>query len=409
MFNLRTVFTFGAVVAFSLGSGGRAHAQTLPAAVSVAVPTTGVKRQKQDYAGKVLPTQINYKYCTNNDQFSFTVNLGTGFMGYTLELWAGNNCEGVPNRSPNTATCWQITEVVPSSINLTLTANVQDMLFGLTGNHNIGNGSTGSGGTGGTDATGGTGATDASGGNSSGGGGGDSGTGGGSTSGLPSDAPPECTPTSAAAGAQPITLYFMLIQPGMAAAASATWKGTYKLIAPDPPTGVKSGIGENSAPISWTAQTVQTDQTIDGYQFYCDPAPGQAGLDAADVKPSEPGLLPAACTKSDVLQEGQRPADTYMCGTANKTATRGTATGLINNVAYNVAVAATDSYRNVGEISAPACAIPQPVTGFFEAYRAAGGEGGGGFCSFSRHGRPIVLLTVFGLGLGLVLRRRRAT
>jgi hypothetical protein len=370
------------------------------------VPTTGVRRANQDYAGKVLPTQINYKDCLNNDEFSFTVNLGSGFMGYTLELWAGNSCETVAARSPNTATCWQITTVVPSSINLTLTAKVQDMLFGLTGNHNIGNGSTGStGGTGGTDATGGTGGTDATGGT------GATTTGGSSSgSGLPSDAPAECTPTSLAAGAQPITLYFMLIQPGMAAAASATWKGTFKLLAPDPPSGVTSGIGENVAPISWTPQTNQTDPTIDSYQFYCDPAPGPAGLVEADVMPSEPGLLPTACTKTDVLVAGARPDDKYKCGSANKTATRGTATGLINNVAYNVTVASSDSYRNVGVISTPpACAIPQPVTGFFEAYRAAGGEGGGGFCSFSRHARPVVLLTVLGLGLGLVLRRRRAT
>ena len=167
MFNLRSVFASWAVVALFLGSGGRAHAQTLPAAVSVAVPTTGVRRANQDYAGKVLPTQINYKDCVNNDEFSFTVNLGAGFMGYSLELWAGNNCEGVANRNANTATCWQITQLVPSSINLTMKAKVQDMLYGLTGNHNIGNGTTGNtsgtGGTGGTDASGGTGASDATG------------------------------------------------------------------------------------------------------------------------------------------------------------------------------------------------------------------------------------------------------
>jgi hypothetical protein len=406
MFNLRSVFAFWAVAALVLGSAERAQAQTT-GNVSVAVPATGVRRDHQDYAGKVLVTQINYKDCLNEDFFTFTVNLGTGFMGHTLEIWAGTSCDGIPNRQPNTATCWQVSSIVPASINLTMKATVREMLYGLTGNHNIGNGSSGSnGGTGGTDATGGTGDTSASGGSA----GDSSGGGGGSGSGsVPSDAPPECTPTSAAVGAQPITLYFLLLQPGMMADASATWKGTYKLIAPDPPTGVTSGTGENQAPIFWSPQTNQADQTIDGYQFYCDPAPGQAGLDEAGVPPPDPGILPAACTATEILKEGARPDDKYKCGTAAKTATRGTATGLINNVAYNVAVAATDTYRNVGVVSEPACAIPQPVTGFFEAYRDAGGAGGGGFCSFSRQRRPLILLGVIGLGLCLVLRRRRAT
>jgi len=109
------------------------------------------------------------------------------------------------------------------------------------------------------------------------------------------------------------------------------------------------------------------------------------------------------------LKAGARPDDKYKCGTASKTSTRANATNLINNVPYWVSVATTDTYRNIGTVAAPACARPQPVTGFFEAYRAAGGEGGGGFCSFSRHTRPVLLFTVLGLGLCLMLRRRRAT
>ncbi|HEY0463049.1 MAG TPA: hypothetical protein VGC79_02520 [Polyangiaceae bacterium] len=405
MFNLRSLFAFWAVVAVFLGSAGLAQAQTT-GGISITIPAAGVKRDHQDYSGKVLPTQINYKDCLNEDFFTFTVNLGTGAItgGYSLEIWAGTGCDSPTARPPsNVPTCWQVTAVSPTSINMTLRAEVRAMLAGRTGGQNIDTGGS-TGGTGGTDSTGGTGGLDATGGTDASGG-----TGAGSGSNVPAGTPPACTPTSTAVGAQTLTLYFLLIDGNLATGGQAQWKGTYKLVAPDPPTGVKPGIGENQAPISWTAPPVQTDQTIDGYQLYCDPAPGQDGLDEAGVI-VDPGILPTGCTESSVLFNGARPDEKYKCGSTGKTSTQATASNLINNVAYNVAVAATDTYRNVGVVSnPPVCAIPQPVTGFFDAYRESGGGGGGGFCSFSRHRQPLLLLTVLGLGLCLVLRRRRAT
>jgi hypothetical protein len=204
-----------------------------------------------------------------------------------------------------------------------------------------------------------------------------------------------------------LTLYFLMLDTNQVTGGQATYKVTYKLTAPAPPNNVTSGTGENIAPVQWDA-TTSTDTTIDGYQLFCDPAPGEQGVIDSMID-WDPNILPTYCPESTILVAGARPADKYVCGSANKTATSANATNLVNMVPYNVAVASTDTYRNVGVISAPACAIPQPVTGFFEAYRNAGGEGGGGFCSFSRHARPVLLLTVLGLGLGLVLRRRRAT
>lgn len=90
------------------------------------------------------------------------------------------------------------------------------------------------------------------------------------------------------------------------------------------------------------------------------------------------------------------------------TALAGNATGLVNGVAYNVAVAATDTYQNTGTLSSLACNVPQPVNGFFKAYRAAGGQGGGGYCSFSQKREPLPLFALIGLASCLVLRRRRA-
>jgi len=117
MFNLRSVFAFWAILVLFLGWSGRAEAQTT-GSIMVTVPATGVRRAHQDYAGKVLPTQINYKDCLNEDVFTFTVNLGTGYSnGYSLEIWAGTSCENAINRD-TTPTCWLVNSVVPNSINM---------------------------------------------------------------------------------------------------------------------------------------------------------------------------------------------------------------------------------------------------------------------------------------------------
>jgi hypothetical protein len=104
------------------------------------------------------------------------------------------------------------------------------------------------------------------------------------------------------------------------------------------------------------------------------------------------------------------PSDaSYACGTVGATGTTsGTAkSNLQNGVSYAVAVASEDNFGNVGQLSELACGTPAEVTGFFEAYREAGGEAGGGFCSFAVPRRP-ALVMAFGLALaGAALWRRR--
>ncbi|MEI9937728.1 MAG: hypothetical protein WDO69_10965 [Pseudomonadota bacterium] len=413
MFNLRSVFAFWAVVALVLGSAERAQAQLPPTTgngVTVMLPMTGVTRDHQDRDSTTPITQINYKDCLTDDKVTFSLNLGVGYNQYALQVWAGTGCDTFANRQPATATCWQLSGGgQPNMLVFPVTVSVRDMLHGRTGGQSVGGGvvdgtgGTDSTGTGGSDSIGGTGGIDPTAGT-----GGTTGTAGSSTSAPPSDAPSECILTSAVVAPQQLNVYFLLVDGANNSAGFTYWAATYKLSASAPPDQVSSGTGENIAPISWSYNDTNPDQYINGYQFYCDPAPGEAGLADAGVVP-DPLILPTICQPSTVLIPGTRPPDEYRCGSAGRTSQKGNATGLINNVAYNVAVAATDTYRNIGNIGTTACAVPQPVTGFFEAYRNAGGEGGGGFCSFSRHGRPVLLLTVFGIALGLILRRRRAT
>jgi hypothetical protein len=406
MFTLQRVFAFSAAVVLLLSLVNPADAQT--ASVSITIPPTGVTRDHQDGQGIVPLTQINYSDCLSEDFVTFTVNFGVGYNAYALEVWAGDSCDTKTNRVGGTATCWRVFSGQPNNLVFTFNVTVRDILSGRTG----GNGAvTATAGTGGTDATGGTGgtggATDAGGTSVAG----MSSASAGANANVPSDAPSACIATSAAVSPQAITLFFLLVNAGDDSSGQALWKATYKLTAPAPPSKVTPGTGENIAPISWSYPSDATpDQTLNGFQFFCDPAPGTSGAEAAGVLPP-PGstALPAGCADSTILIPGTRPPDKYKCGTGDKNSNRGNATGLVNGVAYNVAVATTDTYRNIGVISTPACAIPQPVTGFFEAYRNAGGQAGGGFCSFTRRREPLIFVTLLGLASCLLLRRRRAT
>ena len=73
-----------------------------------------------------------------------------------------------------------------------------------------------------------------------------------------------------------------------------------------------------------------------------------------------------------------------------------------------IAVAGVDRVGNSGPLSPIACGTPQPVTTFFEAYREAGGRGGGGFCSCGPPGPAGgVAASLVGVGLWWLRRRRQ--
>jgi hypothetical protein len=83
--------------------------------------------------------------------------------------------------------------------------------------------------------------------------------------------------------------------------------------------------------------------------------------------------------------------------------------GLKNFVGYSVAVSAVDAFGNIGPPSGQICGTPQPVTDFWDAYRNAGGQAGGGFCALEAVGMPVgASVGLAGLGaLGLAALRRR--
>lgn len=422
MSSLRRVFAFFAAVpltALAASYTGSAHAQALGA--SVTVPAAGVMHSRT-VSGYRTNVQINYDDCITDDLITFSVNLANRGT-YPLQIWAGNNsCTTATNRTTTTLSgCWLLYSSLPTTNSFTVQLHVRDILWGQTSG-SVTTGSTG--GTGGTTDTGGSGGTTDVGGSSGttavGGSGGTTDTGGTTgTSTLPTGTliqnmgPEVCEDRTGVSKANSLVVTFMLIDTSNANAVvgtSATWTTQYKLLAPAPPSQVSADVGDTLLPIHFSYPNNQSnDATINGYQFFCDPPPGVDGAaDAGAVAvPVETGKLTANC-QSSTLAADTIADKKYRCGTASVSATAGNATGLVNGVSYNVGVSATDTFDNVGKLSTLTCQVPQPVTGFFKAYRAAGGEAGGAFCSFSRKREPLQLIVLLGLASCLVLRRRRA-
>jgi hypothetical protein len=215
------------------------------------------------------------------------------------------------------------------------------------------------------------------------------------------------------------TIYFVLVNgdgnfPGGAATGpTAKWPYNYDMGGPSAPISVTAGIGESALVMKWT-QASDAPIDLKQYVFLCDPPPGAGGADtgaagAGGEGSGDDGTVSDICTTA-AFREAQVPSydviKTHMCGHVQSTTTEGEAGPLINGHRYAIGIASRDGYYNVGPVSNIVCGTPELVTDFFEAYRMAGGRGGGGFCAIGKV-RSHALTTLFFLGaLGLVVRRR---
>jgi hypothetical protein len=155
---------------------------------------------------------------------------------------------------------------------------------------------------------------------------------------------------------------------------------------------------------------------VDRYRVYAEPvdATGEGGASGDPDAGTDAGVdagtdagTPTACASS-ILNPGEIvPEGTRVRGEANASSSKAEAGGLRNGVLYAAGVASVDDFNNSGKLSALVCGTPEPVTGFFEAYRAAGGAAGGGYCSLGASPSRLSAAGVALAALGLVLRRRR--
>ncbi len=204
-----------------------------------------------------------------------------------------------------------------------------------------------------------------------------------------------------------VAIYFMYVEDNGDVINHIKWTNTgVDLKGPSPPSGVEARIADEALQARWTPSNA-TD--LLGYRVYCAPNGGSAlgdGGIAADAG------FTGGCF-ADGLVQGQLPGlDLEICGEAGSTTAQSAyVRGLTNGTEYAIAVAATDDIGNAGALSNVACGTPEPVTTFYESYRGAGGQGGGGICTVSTigqtNGRRSASVALFLLGVLTLARTRR--
>ncbi len=233
--------------------------------------------------------------------------------------------------------------------------------------------------------------------------------------------------------------------------AETIWKGSYDIAGPSAVTDLTLSAGNQQLFASFSG--VEGDPTLGGYKVYCvktptkwgsastkgvdgaldgdetDGATDEIGSDTGDsadsgasdaADASDTGTTATTSSKCGdplgVLVEGAYPTtdlEKYVCGTTSQAvgsskvqmkSVNGEA--LENDTYYAIAVAGQDIHGNTGPLSDIACEAPGATKDFWDRYRAAGGQGGGGYCAYG--GGSAGALGVLGLvaALSLVGRRR---
>ncbi len=300
---------------------------SVAAAQTITVNT--LTRDERDNPYMLELEEINRADCVANDLLEFNLTLSGSTSAYTVEVWEGTSCEVDDNRNTAAGSCNQVFE--GDSGTRVVSIRVQTLLARAL---EIGGTGTGAGGAGSVTGAG----------------------------GAPAEDTTVCNLGDTASGS--LTLYFLLIEGGRTTVASAAEpiKIDYDLIGPDPPTNVKVAVGEEALSVTFDESEGNADD-LSGYDIYC-----AEGCDSAELVPGDPP-----------------PAGMDPCGEVVKVSEEGqTDNDLTNGQPYTVAISARDTFGNPGRLSNTNCATPEPVTGFYEAYRAAGGKGGGaGICTLS--------------------------
>ncbi|MCW5834192.1 MAG: hypothetical protein KIS78_17470 [Labilithrix sp.] len=286
-------------------------------------------------------------------------------------------------------------------------------------------------------------------------------------SGAPPNRPLEPDATEAVCGKVDLAnigVHFLYFAPGdpVTAQIDKSVTVTVDTVGPAPPSGLTALPGNGRITVRWTNISGGADDAaatgglteLTGVKVYCDVAGGasteteeeeaepvcrdepvDAGFDDADAAidagtvrvcedagssteaPSSDECSSANFVDSDgasVLPTAEFDAK-YKCGeVVGNTGTSAVATQLgngplLNGTSYAVAVASTDRFGNVGELSSVVCQTPELTTDFWEDYRKAGGGAGG--CTTNGSELPLGSMTTMFVGVALAIStlRRRTT
>ena len=241
---------------------------------------------------------------------------------------------------------------------------------------------------------------------------------------------------------------------GLETGSETIWKGSYDVAGPSAPTDLALSAGNQQLYAAFSGAT--GDPTLGGYKVYCvktgtkwasastkgldgsvdgdetDGASDDTGASdsASDTGSGEAGETGATDTGTGgvdsgssaacgdplgVLSAGAYPTndlDKYLCGNTSQAtgssrvqlkAVNGEA--LENDAYYAIAVAGQDIHGNTGPLSTIACEAPGATKDFWDRYRSAGGQGGGGYCAYG--GGPAGALGVVTVLSALSLAGRR--
>ena len=363
----------------------------------------------------IAPEGVNLQDCRDNQSILFPLTV-TGFStSDNFEVWAtdqsGADCTVATARSGATQTCYQITANFSRTQTQTVAVPVKQAIKGLTATT--------------VDADG-------------------------------------CRRVNA----YTITVFFLVLR-GTDVAGSAKAPLSVDTQGPTALSNVRVLPGDGAVTISWNAVGEGGADDVVGAQAFCDSAPVPAGatdggstttctladgaaasVDASDeASVSDAGATcntvnnPAGAGGTPIPGAGGIPSDGTACKTASFAPTTGTAvipdsaltskygcgsisgsTGSsirigsiagappVNGQVYAIAVAATDSFGNVGELSSPICQFPEKTSDFWRDYRNSGGQSGGGCAVIESASVPVgsfSLLLVGGVVVLSMLRRVR--
>ena len=239
-----------------------------------------------------------------------------------------------------------------------------------------------------------------------------------------------------------LTLQFLYFSPGNLA--QAAYKVDVPIqadtIGPVAPTGMKILPGNTRLSISFNALGEGGVVELSTIRAYCDPEPvgtvssntcdsstngdaddaadGDAGCQTTSTPLTEGGT----CTSSAFVDRDGKKVQPdndfnakYECGNLPVSSTGSVVIArnlrgapLENRRTYAVALAASDSFLNVGALSDTVCEYPEETEDFWSDYKNNGGRAGGGFCSVESGAAPIGSFAVMGIvivfGTSLVRR-----
>lgn len=377
------------------------------------------KRIVQKRSLTLTPEAVNLQDCIDDQLIRFTLQMSGFEANASVQVWASNSgqdCKAETARGGGVQTCWR---AFPTDIALQTTVDVDIPVRSIM-------------------------------------------------AGAPPFSAQNPNATAEACGQvnlSTISVHFLYFAPGnLSQAAQAKTLGiTVDTVGPKPPSGLKALPGDTRIQVSWVnisggsgdASATGGLTELTGVKVYCDVAgtgpststpqsppacrdePVDASVDdSGDAAPdaattvrvcedggatSAPATTSGCTTPNFIKSDGSKIFPTaefnskYECGSiAGNTGTTVVASSigsapLTNGTTYAVAVAATDKFGNVGELSDVICETPEVTTDFWGEYKSAGGQAGGG-CSTSGSEVPIggiSALVVIVATAGSSLRRRR--